>query len=454
MGPSASEAASECHNCPDLVLYAMREDWRAAAVFVLAGLGTHCGSSSDSGGNGSAGAAGNGNSAAGNGNAAGAAGNAAGAAGNGNGAAGNGNAAGAAGGNAGSGNAAGNSNMAGATSSNGGSGNGAAGAATVVGGSANGDWVNVTANLAGLSTMCGNTGLIVAKPDKDEIIAAVALHGLYSTVDAGKTWTPISGSQKLTASASQLLFDPKDSGHYWVVGNHALPVMVETADNGETFTTQGNGAYIGLDYLGIDFSDPKRNLLVVGAHEIAQAVSLSTDGGATWTPIGAKLPASVYCTAPYVVDSKTFLVGCADGQIQRTTDSGATWTKVSSKGSNRGPLLASDGSLYWPCTDGSLVRTTNGGADWADVLKTGTLGTPFPPVELPDGRVAAIAKDGIVAGKADGGVWAHVAPTLPSDPYTMTYSAPQKAFYYGHGDCMMVVPSNAIMRFPFDYTKN
>jgi hypothetical protein len=418
----------------------MRVDFRAVAAIALGVLNSNCGSS-DSGG-GHAGAGGGNNTAAGNsnGDAGSGGGDSAGAAGS-----GGGDSAGTAG--------SGGGDSAGAAGSGGGDSAGAAGSGTIVGGNPDGTWTNVTSNLAGISTMCGNTGMIYAKPDKDELIAGVALQGLWSSVDAGKSWQQLAGSTKITASTSALIFDPKDSGRYWVVGNHAAPYLFATVDDGASFTAPGDGAYQGLDYLSLDFSDPSRNLLLIGFHESAQSVSLSTDGGANWKPVGAKLPGGVYCSTPFVVDAKTFLVGCADGQLQRSTDSGGTWSKVSGKGSNRAPLQASDGSLYWPCTDGSLIRSTNGGANWSDVLGTGSVGTPFPPVELPDGRVTLIAKDGIIAGKPDGGTWTHVAPTLPSDPYTFTYSKQEKAFYYGHGDCLTVVPSDAIMRFAYDYTK-
>ena len=322
-------------------------------------------------------------------------------------------------------------------------------------GSPKGNWTNVSANLAGMDTMCGNTGLIVAKPDEDRLIAAVSLQGLWSSVDGGQSWQAIKASSVITESAAELVFDPNDSGRYWVVGNHARPYMFATTDNGKTFTTPGDGSFNGLDNLAIDFSDPKRKTLVICEHETPQSVLISTDAGATWKSIGKKLPAGDFCTAPVFVDAQRFVVGCVDGQIQRTTDGGDTWSQVMGVvGSNRSPLLASDGSIYWAGVDGSLSRSTDGGETWTQVLAKGLLGQPpIPPLELPDGRVAAFSMSGIAVGKSDNKPWALVTTALPGAPFTMAYSTQQSAFFYAHGDCNTVVPSDALMSYPFDYTK-
>ena len=52
-------------------------------------------------------------------------------------------------------------------------------------------WVNVTANLAGLPSECGNMCLLSAVPGQDRIIAGIAKRGLWQTTDGGATWTAL-----------------------------------------------------------------------------------------------------------------------------------------------------------------------------------------------------------------------------------------------------------------------
>jgi photosystem II stability/assembly factor-like uncharacterized protein len=122
-----------------------------------------------------------------------------------------------------------------------------------------------------------------------------------------------------------------------------------------------------------------------------------------------------------------YLVGCSNGEIHRTDDGAETWTKVSSQGSNRVPLRAQDGSLYWAGDDGSLVRSTDSGATWDQLLAPGSLFGSVPPIELPDGRVVVF-----------------------SQTYTIAYSDRDRAFFAAYGNCEDVVPSDAIMRFDFE----
>src|SRR5690348_7670434 len=44
-----------------------------------------------------------------------------------------------------------------------------------------GEWVNVTSNLAGLESICGNLTLVQAKPDEDVLIAGIASLGLFES---------------------------------------------------------------------------------------------------------------------------------------------------------------------------------------------------------------------------------------------------------------------------------
>ena len=66
------------------------------------------------------------------------------------------------------------------------------------------------------------------------------------------------------------------------------------------------------------------------------------------------------------------------------------------------------------------------------------------------GRIAAFSDNGIIAGRRTG-AWTRVTVKAPYWPWTMTYSAIGKAFYFAHGDCTNQVPDDAVQSYAFDY---
>jgi photosystem II stability/assembly factor-like uncharacterized protein len=176
------------------------------------------------------------------------------------------------------------------------------------------------------------------------------------------------------------------------------------------------------------------------------------------------LPTGAVCTYPLVLDPQTFLVGCgASGGpvsgILRSADGGQTWTMVSSSGGASAPLHASDGSIYWatPSKHG-LTRSTDSGQHWTDVIGPGVVNSSAP-IELPDGRIAALGPSGVVVSADHGSTWRAVTSGLPYDDVVgLTYSAQRKAFYTWHFTCgfngAVPVPNDGIMRAAFDYQSN
>src|SRR5258708_24562712 len=48
-----------------------------------------------------------------------------------------------------------------------------------------GPWINSTANLANLDSICGALRWMAAKPDEDKLVAGVALKGMWASTDGG-----------------------------------------------------------------------------------------------------------------------------------------------------------------------------------------------------------------------------------------------------------------------------
>jgi photosystem II stability/assembly factor-like uncharacterized protein len=372
------------------------------------------------------------------------------------------NAGGAPGGNAGS-----NPGNAGNSNGNAGSGNGKAGGSgdsggsggNVIPGNPDGTWTNATGNLEGTESDCGTIPFVTTKPGENLLIIGVVAQGVFSSSNAGKTWTKLgqgSGSADFTSGLSDVEFDPEDSSIWWLSGvRYGTPYRSD--DDGDTF--QKLGDFPQNDGISVDFEDPERKTILVGGHEQVREVQYSDDGGSTWTNIGANLPmGSGDSSYPYVVNDTTFMVGTSANQVYRTTDKGAHWTKVVDGGGGAKPLKHSDGSLYWAARETSgLVRSTDDGATWKVVTPGGVV-YGMKPIELPDGRIAMRSPTGMLVTEDKGANWKQVTPPVPDDYwwYTTTYNVADKAFYTSRFACdgAKVVNADGLRRYPWDYTKD
>jgi len=332
------------------------------------------------------------------------------------------------------------------------------GGVTPVGSTPSPDWTNVTANLAGLASECGNTQLLASHPATDMLITVVARQGLWSSVDGGATWQQLwaaAGTQQITNRGSSIVFDPAHPDTFWESGIYNGPGVYRTTDNGATFTALGDAHHI--DSVSVDLGDPQRLTLLAGGHEMTQTVYRSADGGATWSNVGQNLPAATnFCTTTLVIDRQTHLVGCsgyAQGAsgVFRTNDGGMTWTATSSAPAAAAPLWASDGTIYWSLIyDGGLIKSTDQGRTWTQSIAGNTLKTGHP-IELPDGRIVAPGPKTLMISADHGASFQPVGEPMPFTPNSITYSPYRNAFFIEQFDCGNAVVANAISRAGFDY---
>ena len=320
-----------------------------------------------------------------------------------------------------------------------------------------GEWKNVTGSLAGLMSECGDLSGLFVKPNEDMVVAGVALHGLFSSTDGGESWQAMGTagkSDKIIHRPSALVYDPDAPKIWWVAGIYNGSGVFRTTDNGGTFKAVGDVR--SVDTLAIDFGDPARKLLVATGHEVFQTLYRSSDGGNTWSNIGRGLPENIGCQAVDLLDADTYLVSCdyAGEGTYRTEDAGETWSQVSPAGAVRSPLHAADGSIYWARPEPhGLMRSTDQGLTWTTVTEYGVL-KAVPPVQLPDGRIAAVGNNTIVVSNDHGAHWQPASARLPfNDANGLVYSPYQKAFFIKHSQCVAerdTVLPDAIMRFDFD----
>lgn len=313
---------------------------------------------------------------------------------------------------------------------------------------ASGAWVNVTSNLAGQASACGNIYYITAVPGQNKVIVSVCGNkGLFTTTDNGTSWKAL-GSAPAWVDPNSILFDKDNPDVFWEIGMHGGGAY-KTTDGGATFTalSQGNG-----DGIGVDFTDPLRKTIVIGAHE-ATRVSKSIDGGSTWTDITAGL--SGYTSFPIVIDANTYVLSCSNAGIFRTTNGGSNWTKVSSYFATWTLLTASDGSFYGT-TQGNqaIIKSTDQGATWAQKAKPGVnIYSPcYTPIEMPDHSIVTISASSLARSTNGGTSWSSIGDPFPSTGLGLqgiAYNSISQAFFLTYTDCGSVVPAKAIWKLNY-----
>jgi photosystem II stability/assembly factor-like uncharacterized protein len=346
-----------------------------------------------------------------------------------------------------------------------------AGGTIITGSPPAGSWVNVTANLAGMASQCGNMSSVFVKPDENLVIAGIAADGLWGSHDDGMSWQALGmgpASATITNRPLSLVYDPVTPKQYWESGSYNGGGVYETMDDGFTFTQLGD--VMDCDTVSVDLTDPKRQTLLAGAHENPQTLYRSTDGGMTWINVGVGLPPDIFCTFPIVINPLTYLAGCggvnggkASG-IYRTVDGGVTWTQVSGSGGGSAPLMTANGNIYWASpNDSGMTMSMNGGLNWQDVVSVPYTIVNVHPVELPGGTIATLGNQYVVTS-SDGVTWKIASPLLPfgTDPHAtvgIVYSSHENAFYVWSQTCdfasgatsadaaINAVPADAIMKY-------
>lgn len=186
---------------------------------------------------------------------------------------------------------------------------------------------------------------------------------------AAQPWTPIGPDG---GTVRRLAVDPRDPSRVLALSGSPLWPLFASTDGGLTWAAFGSGASSGG---AIAFAPSAPSIVYLGAD--SGQVYRSTDGGASFGPVGSPLPGldpgDLLVIAVDPQDASTVLAATYGGHgIFRSTDGGSTWM---------GPTTASvpftTFELRWDpgiagtvfAAGGSavrLARSTDAGATWAD----------------------------------------------------------------------------------------
>ncbi len=206
-------------------------------------------------------------------------------------------------------------------------------------------------SIAALAVAPSNANVVYAGSGGDMSHGSTAIgDGLYKSIDAGRTWTPlgIPGARRI----SRIAVDPRDASRVFVaVGGHPygpndVRGIFRSTDGGQTFAKV---LYKDTDTGGADVVfDPSNASTVYGVLRQARlapwdgghfsgpgtGIFKSMDGGATWQPIASGLPdyASdgldriALAVAPNSPQRLFALVAARSrAGVYRSDDGGATW---------------------------------------------------------------------------------------------------------------------------------
>jgi hypothetical protein len=293
-------------------------------------------------------------------------------------------------------------------------------------------WTNVTGNLGGATWGYAGVTLLASVPESPAVIAGVSERGLWINMGGATSWRKLGALDRepITNRPHRILFDPGDRETFWVSGCYG-PGIFKTIDSGRSFDRLGRLEHV--DGIAVDFSDSRRQTMLVGLHEQVRSLHLSRDGGRTWRKIGDRLPAnSNFTSDPVILNTRTFLINTAGWKqgatwgIYRSEDGGDTWTQVSKAGATGTPLVASNGAIYWQALwSAGLTRSTDRGTTWT--APGGPVKTN--PIELPDRRLAGLAGVQILLSSDGAATWTRFGPPIPFDPSGIVFSARGKCFY-------------------------
>ncbi len=268
--------------------------------------------------------------------------------------------------------------------------------------SATAEWVEIgeTVTASVKPGWPGKTGGITCDPSSGEVFLVIPDQGIWKSSDQGKTFARADkgeiGGRCETGFA--LNFDPRGQRLmcFMIYGNCA-----GTTDGGKSWAKWKTNH---LDFGAVDWEGSGKAMLGL-RHEKGGMLTLSTDGGATWTDIQGGFKSLG------LFDTQTLVASKGDG-ILRSTDSGATWTKVSEYKPSGFVVRVFKGVGYWTSDNGLLVSRDKG-ATW-NLLGGAVNAFHGPYFGKDETHLVVVGKNGFMESTDSGKTWKQVAPLPPN----------------------------------------
>ncbi len=208
------------------------------------------------------------------------------------------------------------------------------------------------------------TALLIHPQDPNTVYAGGAQGGVWKTTNGGQNWTPLTDGQASLATGS-MAFDPNNANILYVgtgephqsSDSYYGAGILKSTDGGTTWTQLGADKFAGMGIA--DVVIPANNSNTIWAAASAQVggtkplsanpgLYRSTNGGASWSAALTVCDNQGNCTSPSALvinptNPNILFAGFDEYGIVRTTDGGANWSRVLSlqQGINRAEVAIS-----------------------------------------------------------------------------------------------------------------
>ena len=254
---------------------------------------------------------------------------------------------------------------------------------------------------------------------RNALVAILTVLELASAARAAQTSTPVWTEAMLGLDGGivdQLLIDPTDADHVYVVGERRG--IFESRDAGRSWKMLP--APSSARYYGLRIEPQNSHALWVTTNEGA---SRSQDAGRTWTPADASIPTTAPAWLEFEPRSRgtvRYCVAPAEG-LFKSTDSGATWKRVVDESSSDRPdqlvISPADPDRLYGLSLSRVIVSRDGGATWTSAAalpgESSCLAVVADPVHADGVRLATTT--GIFTSTDAGAHWKPANSGLTGD---------------------------------------
>src|SRR5215471_6754529 len=152
-------------------------------------------------------------------------------------------------------------------------------------------WQKVTKGLPPEGVMVGKSSVSISQADPKRVYALVEAEGdnggVYTSQDAGESWTKVNGSRNLLQRAFyyvHIYADPQNADTAYAVNTSSY----KTTDGGKTWATVGTPHGDNHDF----WINPTNNQVLINGND--GGANVSTDGGRTWSSQNNQPTAELY----------------------------------------------------------------------------------------------------------------------------------------------------------------
>ncbi|HUP02796.1 MAG TPA: YCF48-related protein [Bryobacteraceae bacterium] len=182
---------------------------------------------------------------------------------------------------------------------------------------------------------------------------------IFTTADAGKTWTQRQDAKKQNYTTEHLVAVFAVGNQAWASGFYGT--MLHSSDGGATWEKQVTGTT--MDLQGLYFINQDLGWAVGWSGTILR----TADGGKNWKIIASDSATWSLNTVFFKDEKNGWACGFA-GELLGSTDGGLTWKTLKSPIQNGLSSIKLDKSgRLWIAADDSLLLSEDGGATWSAV---------------------------------------------------------------------------------------